>query len=118
MDPAGGYSPGGFALRVRQVPHRALIEERIPTRAQRDPEARLVWLRESIEQEEASLRGALKQVLRERHGRLSPDEGSSTASAMAWCHLLASRSQLRTLRELAKAAYAELQRTRSQLTLF
>ncbi len=118
MDPACGYSPGGFALRTRKVPYRDLIEERIPARAQRDPEARMAWLRESIEQEEASLRGALKQVLRERHGRLSPDEAGATARAMAWCHLLAGRCQLRALRELAKAAHAELQRTRSQLTLF
>ncbi len=117
MDPAAGYSPGGFSLRVRQVPYRDLMEERIPARAQRDPEARLTWLRESIAQEEASVRAALKQVLRERHGR-PPAERGSTARAMAWCHLLAGRCQLRALRELAKAAHAELQRTRSQLTLF
>lgn len=118
MDPDGGYSPGGFALQMRQVSYRDLIEERLPARAQRNPEARLAWLDESIEQEEASLRGALKQVLRERHGRISPDEAGATASAMAWCHLLAGRCQLRALRELAKAAHADLQRTRSQLTLF
>ncbi len=118
MEAASGYSPGGFALRVRQLPYRDLIEERIPARAQRDPEARIAWLRESIEQEEASLRDALKLVLRERHGRLSPDEAGATARAMAWCHLLAGRCQLRALRELAKAAHAELRRTRSQLTLF
>jgi len=117
-DPACGYSPAGFALRMRQVPYRPLIEERIPARAQREPEARLAWLRESIAQEEASLRAALKQVLRERHGRLPPDECGATARAMVWCYLLAGRCQLRALRELAKAACAELQRTRSQLTLF
>ena len=49
---------------------------------------------------------------------LSPDEAAATGRAMAWCHLLAGRCQLRALRELAKAAHAELQRTRSQLTLF
>jgi hypothetical protein len=118
VDPAAGYTPGGFALRMRQVPYRSLIEERIPARAQRDAEARLAWLRESIAQEEASLRAALKQVLRERHERLPPDGCGATARAMAWCHLLAGRCQLRALRELAKAAGAELQRTRSQLTLF
>jgi len=118
MDTTCGYSPGGFALRTRPVPHRALIEERLPARARRDPEARLTWLRESIEQEEASLRGALKQVLRDRHERLSPGEAGATARAMAWCHLLAGRCQLRALRELAKATHTELQRTRSQLTLF
>jgi ferric-dicitrate binding protein FerR (iron transport regulator) len=118
MDPACGYSPGGFALRVRQVPYRDLIAERLPSRAQRDPEARLAWLSESIEQEDASLRAALKQVLRERHGRLSSDEADATGRAMAWCHLLAGRCQLRALREFAKAAHAELQRTRSHLTLF
>lgn len=70
MDPAGGYSPGGFARRMRQVPYRELIEERLPFRAQRDPVAQLAWLLEAIEREEASLRAALKRVLRERHGRL------------------------------------------------
>lgn len=82
------------------------------------PEAHLTWLRESIAQEEASLRAALKQVLRERHGRIPPDQAGATARAMAWCHLLAGRCQLRALRELAKATHAELQRTRSQLMLF
>lgn len=118
MDPACGYSPGGFALRMRRVPYRDLIAERLPARAQRDPEARLTWLRESIEQEEASLRAALKQVLRERHGRLSQDERCAIGRAMAWCHLLAGRCQLQALRELAKAAHGELRRTRFQLTLF
>ncbi len=118
MDPAAGYTPGGFAGRLRQVAHRELIEERLPARAQRDPEARLMWLRESIAQEEASLRTALKSVLRERHGRLSPDERSVTARAMTWRHLLAGRRELRALRELAKDALAEVVRTRSQLTLF
>ena len=118
MDPTCSYSPGGFGLRMRPVPYRDLIVERLPLRAKRDPEARLAWLRESIEQEEASLRAALKQVLRERHGRISRDENSSTTRAMAWCHLLAGRCQLRALRELAKESQAELQRKRSQLTLF
>jgi hypothetical protein len=118
MDPACGYSPGGFALRLRQVPYRELVEDRLPARARRDPETRLTWLRESIEQEEASLRAALKLVLRERHERLSRDEASATVRAMAWCHLLAGRCQLRALRELKNAAHAEIQRHRSQLTLF
>jgi hypothetical protein len=118
MDPACGYSPAGFALRMRQVPYRDLIEERLPARARRDPEGRLAWLLEAIEQEEASLRTALLAVLRERHGRLSEDERSVTACAMAWSHLLASRCQLRALRELAKASQAEVQRQRSQLALF
>ena len=118
MDPACGYSPGGFARRMRRVPYRELVEERLPARARRDPETRLAWLRESIEQEEASLRAALKLVLRERHVTLSRAEASTTVRAMAWCHLLASRCQLRALRELAKAVHAELHRTRSQLTLF
>jgi len=60
------------------------------------------WLRESIEQEEALLRSALKQVLRERHGRLPSDEGGATLRAMAWSHLLARRCQLRALRELTR----------------
>lgn len=118
MDPAYGYSPGGFGVRMRKVPYRELIEERLPSRAKWDPEARLAWLRESIEQEEAALRAALQRVLRERHGRLSQDESGSTVYAMAWCHLLAGRCQLQALRELAKSALAELQRQRSQLTLF
>lgn len=118
MDPACGYTPGGFALRMRQVPHRELIEERLPAGAQRDPEVRLAWLREAIEQEEAALRAALRRVLRERHGKLSRDERSATVHAMAWCHLLAGRCQLQALRELAKAACAELLRQRSQLSLF
>lgn len=118
MDPACGYSPGGFALRMRQVPYRELVEERLPARARRDSETRLAWLRESIEQEEASLRAALKLVLRERHETLSRAEARATVRAMAWCHLLASRCQLRALRELARAVHTELQRTRSQLTLF
>jgi hypothetical protein len=118
MDPAGGYSRGGFARRVRQVPHRELIEERLPARAQRDPAVRLAWLLEAIEREETSLRVTLKAVLRERHGRLSQDEPGSTARAMAWCHLLASRCQLRALRDLAREARAEAGQRRSQLTLF
>ncbi len=118
MDPVCGYSPGGFARRTRQIPHRKLIEERLPRRAQRDAEARLAWLRETIEREEASQRGALHHVLRERHGRLSEDERGATACAMAWCHLVASRCQLRTLRELANELRAEVRRQRRQLTLF
>jgi len=118
MDPACGYSPGGFALRLRQVPHRDPVEERLPARARRDPETRLIWLHDSIEQEENSLRTALKLVLRERHERLSRDEASATVRAMAWCHLLAGRCQLRALRELKNVAHAEVQRQRSQLTLF
>jgi hypothetical protein len=118
MDPACGYSPAGFALRMRPIPYRDLVEERLPARVRRDPAVRLAWLRESIEREEVSLRGVLKRVLRERHGRLLQDERHATMRAMAWCHLFATRCQLRALRELAKAARAELQRTRSQLSLF
>ncbi len=118
LDPGCGYSPGGFARRMRQVPHRELIEERLPARAQRDPAARLAWLLEAIEQEETSLRVALKAVLLERHGRLSPDERGATVRAMAWCHLLASRCQLRALRDLAREARADVGQRRSQLTLF
>ena len=118
VDPACGYSAGGFALRLRQVPYRELVEDRLPARARRDRETRLTWLRESIEQEEALLRAALKLVLRERHGRLSRDEASTTLRAMAWCHLLAGRCQLRALRELAKAAEAQGQARCPQLNLF
>lgn len=118
MDPGCGYSPGGFARRMRQAPYRELIEERLPARAQRDADARLAWLLESIEQEEASLRAALKRVLRERHGRLSEEERGATARAMAWNHLLASRCQLRALRELAREAQSAALRERSQLSLF
>lgn len=118
MDPTFGYSPGGFARRMRQVPYRELIEERLPARARRDSAARHAWLVEAIEHEEASLRAALKRVLSERHGRLSQDERGATACAMAWCHLVASRCQLPALRELARGIGAEVQRQRSQLTLF
>jgi hypothetical protein len=118
MDPACGYSLGGFARRMRQVPYRELIEERLPARAQRDPAARLAWLVEAIEQEEASLRAALKRVLRERHGRLSQDERGATVRAMAWCHRVADRCQLQALRQLATEVDAEVQRQRPQLTLF
>jgi len=41
MDPKCGHSWGRFARRMRQVPHRELIEERLPGRARRDPAARL-----------------------------------------------------------------------------
>ncbi|MGH7336175.1 MAG: hypothetical protein ACREI7_01235, partial [Myxococcota bacterium] len=99
------------------VPYRDLIEERFPTRAQRDVEARLAWLLESIDREEASLRDALKRVLRERHGRLSQDERGATVRAMAWCHLLAGRCQVQALRQLAKLR-GEVERRRPQLTLF
>ena len=118
MDPAGGYSPGGFARRLRQVPYRELIEERLPPRAQRDPAARLAWLLEAIEREEASLRSALKRVLRERHRQLAADERGATASAMAWSSLVASRCQLRAIRELVKESRYEVLRQQSQLTLF
>ena len=103
---------------MRQVPYRDIIEERLHPRAQRDPAARLAWLRESIEREEALTRAALKEVLCERHGRVSRDGRSATARAMAWCHLLAGRCQLRALRELAKATETKLRRTSAQLTLF
>jgi hypothetical protein len=116
-DSAGGYSPGGFVRRMRQVPYRELIEERMPARAQCDPAARLAWLLDAIAREEASLRDALKRVLRERHGRLSEERGA-TVRAMAWNHLLASRCQLRALREHAKQARAEVLRQRLQLALF
>lgn len=118
MDPAAGYSPGGFARRLRPVPHRELIEELIPPRAQRVPEARLAWLVEAIEEEEASLRIALKHALRERHGRLSEEGRRATVSAMAWSHLVASRCRLRALRECVKETRSMLRRGRSQLTLF
>jgi hypothetical protein len=118
MDPAAGYSPGGFARRVRQVPYRELIEERLPARAQHNPTARLEWLLESISREEAALRAALKEVLRERHAHRSDEECGATLWAMAWCQLLASRAQLRALRELAKQARAEALRQRRQLALF
>ena len=118
MDPAGGYSPGGFARRLRQVPHRELIEERLPPRAQRDPAARLAWLLEAIEREEASLRAALKHVLRERHRKLAVDERGATACAVAWSSLVASRCQLRAIRELVKESRSEVRRQQSQLTLF
>jgi hypothetical protein len=118
MDPEAGYTAGGFARRMRPVPHRDLIEERLPARAQRDHSARLAWLRETIAQEEALLRAALKRVLRERYGRLAEDESGATVRAMAWCHLLAGRCQLRALHELAKESQAEIQRTRVQLSLF
>jgi hypothetical protein len=117
MDSAAGYSPGGFARRMRQVPHRDLIEERMPARARRDAAARVEWLLDAITREEASLRDALKLVLRERHGRLS-DEERATVRAMAWNHLLASRCQLRALRELAREAQSAALRERSQLSLF
>jgi hypothetical protein len=100
MDSAAGYSPGGFARRMRQVRYRELIEERLPARAQRDPAARVEWLLDAMAREEASLRAALKRVLRERHARLSDEERGAMVRAMAWNHLLASRCQLRALREL------------------
>ncbi|MDX2093028.1 MAG: hypothetical protein SFX73_34615 [Kofleriaceae bacterium] len=119
MVSAAGYSPGGFARRMRPVPYRELIEERMPARAQRDPAASAAWLLEVIEQEEASLRVALKRVLRERHGRVSEEERGATVRAMAWCHLLAGRCQVQALRELAKAVHhVKLQRPRRQLALF
>jgi len=118
IDPACGYSPGGFARRLQQVPYCELIEERIPARAQRNLEVRLAWLGQSINEEEASLRAALKLVLHERHGRLSRHEAGATVRAMAWCHLLAGRCQLEALRELAKATHAERQIRCSQLNLF
>lgn len=117
MDPAGGYSPGGFARRMRRLSHRELIEERLPARAQRDAEARLAWLVEAIEEEEASLRVALEHVLRERHGRLSADERRATACAMAWSHLVSSRCRLRALHECLKETRSS-RPERSQLTLF
>jgi len=118
MDSTAGYSPGGFARRMRQVSYRELIEERMPARAQRDAAARLAWLLQAIEREEASLRDAIKCVLRERHGRLSEEERGATVRAIAWNHLLASRCQLRALRELAKQTRAETPRQRRQLALF
>jgi len=118
MDPAGGYSPGGFARRMRQVSYRELIEERLPPRARRDPAARLAWLLEAIEREEASLRTALKRVLRERHRKLAVDERGATACAVAWSCLVASRCQLRAIRALVKESRSEVLRQQSQLTLF
>jgi hypothetical protein len=116
MDHAAGYSPGGFALRMRQVRYRDVIEERMPARAQRNPAARVEWLLDAIASEETSLRDALKRVLRERRGRLS-DEERATVRAMAWNHLLASRCRLRALHELAREAQSSALRERSQLRL-
>lgn len=118
MDSDAGYSPGGFARRTRQVTYRELMEERLPARAQRDPAARIEWLLDASAREEASLRDALKRVLRERHGRLSEEERGATVRATAWNHLLASRCQLRALRELAREAQSAALRERSQLSLF
>ncbi len=118
MDSAAGYSPGGFARRMRQVRYRELIEERMPARAQRDPAARVECLLDATAREEASLRDALKRVLRERHARLSEEERGATVRAMAWNHLLASRCQLRALRELARQARGAGRHHESQLTLF
>lgn len=117
MNSDAGYSPGGFARRMRQVTYRELMEERIPARALRDSAARVEWLLDAIAREEASLRGALKRVLRERHGRLFAEE-HATVRAMAWNHLLASRCQLRALRELASEAQSAALRERCQLSLF
>jgi hypothetical protein len=118
MDSASGYSPGGFARRMRQVPYHELIEERMPARAQRDAAARAEWLLDAIAREEASLRAALKRVLRDRHGRLTEEERGATSRAMAWSHLLASRSQLRALHELFKERRAAARPERLQLALF
>jgi hypothetical protein len=117
-DPSAGYSPGGFALRIRQIPHRELVEERMPRRALRDMEARLAWIVQSIEHDETAQRAALSRVLRERHRRPPEEEGSSTRCAMAWSHLVAVRCELAALRDLAKEARAEISRQRPQLTLF
>jgi hypothetical protein len=57
-------------------------------------------------------------VLRERHGQLAADERGATACAMAWSSLVASRCQLRAIRELVKESRAEVLRQQSQLTLF
>lgn len=118
MDPSAGYSPGGFALRMRQIPHRELVEERMPRRARHDTEARLAWIAESIEHDETSQRAALLRVLRERHQRLPEESGDVTRCAMAWSHLVAIRCELAALRDLAKEARAEISRQRPQLTLF
>ena len=118
MNSYAGYSPGGFARRMRQVTYRELMEERLPARALRDSAGRVQWLLDAIAREEASLRDALKRVLRERHGRLSEEERGATVRAMAWNHLLASRCQLRALYELAREAQSAALRERSQLSLF
>lgn len=118
MDPASGYSPGGFARRTRPVPYRELAAERLPRRARASTEARLQWIVDAIAREEDAQRAALKHVLRERHGRLGPPEHGSTASAMAWSHLVASRCMLAALRDLAKQARVDLLRERPQLALF
>ena len=118
MDSASGYSTGGFARRMRQVRYRELVEERLPARAQGDAAARVEWLLNAIAREEASLRAALKRVLRERHGWLSEEERAATVRAMAWNHLHAGRCQLRALRELARQARTEGCRHESQLPLF
>lgn len=118
MDPASGYSAGGFARRLRRVPHREWIEGRLPVRARRNPAARLAWLLEAIEKESASQRAALRRVLRERHGRLAEEERGATLRAMAWGHLLTSRAELQALRELAKEVRVEVPREPPQLALF
>lgn len=118
MDPNAGYSPGGFALRMRRVAHRDLVEERMPARQNADPEARLTWLHESIERAEARQRDSLLLVLRERHGKLEGALPSPTAQAMAWNHLLALRAELRALRELAREAEPKARAVRRQLDLF
>lgn len=116
MDPAYGYSPGVFARRMRRAPIASFSKNvsppargAIPRHALRGSSKR--------SNKEASLRAALKCVLRERHGRLSRDE-AATARAMAWCHLVASRRQLESLRELARESRVEAERIRSQLALF
>jgi hypothetical protein len=64
------------------------------------------------------MRAALKHVLRERRRQLAADERGATASAMAWSSLVASRCQLRAIRELVKESRSEVLRQQSQLTLF
>lgn len=118
MDPTLGYSPAGFARRLRRVSHRELIEERLPRRAHGDATARLAWLLEAIAREEAAQRCALLHVLRERHGKLDDRARGATVGAMAWCHLMASRCALAALRALAYEARGEVRRQQRQLALF
>lgn len=118
MDSTLGYSPAGFARRLRQVSHRELIEERLPRGAHRDAEARLAWLLEAIAREQAAQRSALLCVLRERHGKLDAGPRGATGCAMAWCQLVASRCALAALRTLANEARTAVQRQQRQLALF
>ena len=116
-----GWTPAGFPWAgLRRVPHRELVEERIPRGARKEPEKRAAWVAEAIGREEAEMCAALRLVLAERHGRLRRDESKSTILSMAWNHLAAGRAALRALRELQKDISYERQRSgpHEQLGLF